>query len=76
MRFYVNLSREEANLAFSIKRRVWAHFWPFLIESLAFFSNFFGCFWPFVTEGLAFFEKISLQPCFVYLSVEHRRSGD
>jgi len=37
-----------------------ALFWPLLIESLAFFSNFVGCFWPFFTEDLAFFEKINL----------------
>jgi len=37
-----------------------ALFWPFLIECLAFFSNFVGRFWPFFTEGLASFEKINL----------------
>ena len=37
-----------------------ALFWQFLIECLAFFSNFVGRFWPFLTEGLAFFENINL----------------
>jgi len=37
-----------------------ALFWPFLIECLAFFSNFVGRFWPFLTEGLAFYEKLNL----------------
>ena len=37
-----------------------ALFWPFLIECLAFFSNFVGRFWPFFTEGFVFFEKINL----------------
>jgi len=41
-----------------------ALFWPFLIECLAFFSNFVGRFWDFFTEGLAFFEKINLATLF------------
>jgi len=28
-----------------------ALFWPFLIECLAFFSNFVGGFWPFLLEA-------------------------
>jgi len=41
-----------------------ALFWPFSIESLAFFINFVGRFWPFFTEGLALSEKINLATLF------------
>jgi len=58
MYFYVNSSCEEANLnkfGFCQVMRL-ALYWPFLIECLAFFSNFK---WPFLLKVWRF-EKINL----------------
>jgi len=52
-----------------------ALFWPFLMECLAFFSNFVGRFWPFLTEGLAFFEKINLAILMQYAAAHAVRAA-